>query len=592
MRLPVIRKENRYKRQTVTFGGLNLMQSFSEGELRDCTGISHLDFPAITQRQKSEAVFLCESPSCISFGDKECIAASGALYYDRKKVCDLSDGEKQIAFLGNRIVVFPDKIYYDTKTGQTGDLQAKYILSGVSVTFTETQISVPESNYVQESEIETISFPAKEKIVVYPSAVVTDGKIGFGEPSIKALSALVEGNILRERCDGNQYRNVQSISLSEDGKHYEVVNELVTVKNTLKDVFSEIREGDVVEISGCSVCESNNKMAMVTAIGKSKITFSSGTFTAATETANIIIQRKVPDFTCICSYQNRIWGCEGNTIYASALGDATNFFVYNNLSTDSFTVESSTAGEFTACVVYGNGCLFFKENSCFKLFGNRPANFTLSESFAGGILKGNARSIAVAGGKLFYKGNGGIFAFSGGSPVCISQKLSGLNLENCVGGSDSKRYYITGDSGGKRQEYIFDIEKSLWSKSGISDTVGYGFYGGNMYRLTKDGVEKLLEEPDETAEWSITLCPFDEGYHKTKNYSRLYIHARLFDGAYIKCQVRSDDGLWKTVSTNYGNEKKHLNIPCIIKNCHEAQLRISGKGKSQLESIVREFSIG
>lgn len=592
MRLPVIRKENRYKRQIVTFGGLNLMQSYSEGELRDCTGISHLAFPAVTQRQKSKAVFSCKAPSCIVFGDKECIAASGALYYDRKKVCDLTDGEKQIAFLGSKIIVFPDKIYYDTKTEKSGDLQAKYTISGVSVTFTETQISVPASNYVQESEIETISFPAEEKVIVSPSAVVTDGKIGFGEPSIKVLSAVAAGDILREKCDVNQYRIVQSISLSENGKYYEVVNDLVTVKNTLKDVFSQIKEGDVVEISGCSVCEGNNKTAMVTGVGTSKLTFSSGAFTAATETADITIQRKVPDFTCICSYQNRLWGCEGNTIYASALGDAANFFTYNNLSTDSFTVESSTAGDFTACVAYGNGCLFFKENSCYKLFGNRPANFTLSESFAGGILKGDARSIAVANGRLFYKGTGGIFAFSGGSPVCISQKLAGVNLENCVGGSDSKRYYITGDTDGKRQEYIFDIEKSIWSRSGISDVAGYGFYGGDMYRLAREGVEKLLEEPDETADWSITLCPFDEGYHKTKNYSRLFIRARLFDGAYIKCEVRSDDGQWKTVSINYGDEKKHLNIPCIIKNCHEAQLRISGKGKSYLESIVREFSIG
>ena len=592
MRLPVIKKENRYKRRTVTFGGLNLMQSFSEGEMRDCTGISHLAFPFVTQRQKSQTEFLCNLPSSIAFGNKECIASSGALYYDRQKVCDLTDGEKQIAFLGSKIIVFPDKIYYDTKKKKTGDLQAKYTLSGVSVTFTENTVTVPGNNYVQESETETISFPLGATAITYTSATVEGGKITFKGFSLVDLSLLAEGKIFVEQCESNQYRVVQSVSLSEDGKSYLIKNELVTVKNTLAGVFSEIKKGDVVEISGCTIATDNNKTATVTEVEDGVLTFASGTFKAKTETGNITVQRKIPDFTCVCSYQNRLWGCEGNTIYASALGDPTNFFVYNNLSTDSFTVESSTAGDFTACVAYGNGCLFFKENACYKLFGNRPANFTLSESFAGGILKKDARSIAVANGKIIYKGNGGVFVFSGGTPVCISQKLYGITLENCVGGSDGKRYYITGDTDGKRQEFVFDIEKALWSKSGVFDTLGYGFYGENMYRLTKNGVEKILEEADENALWSVTLCPFDEDYHKTKNYSRLYIRARLFDDAYIKCEVRSDDGNWQTVSTDYGNEKKYLNIPCVIKNCHEAQIRISGKGKSSVEAIIREFSIG
>ena len=54
MHLPIIKKENRYRRSIVNFGGLNLSQSFKDGELRDCVGISHSEFPFITQRKKRE----------------------------------------------------------------------------------------------------------------------------------------------------------------------------------------------------------------------------------------------------------------------------------------------------------------------------------------------------------------------------------------------------------------------------------------------------------------------------------------------------------------------------------------------------------
>jgi hypothetical protein len=86
-----------------------------------------------------------------------------------------------------------------------------------------------------------------------------------------------------------------------------------------------------------------------------------------------------------------LWGCEGNTIYASALGDPFNFFKYDNLSTDSYTIQSDGAGLFTAAVAYGNCCLFFKESKCYKLYGNRPSNFQLTACFAAGIMKNNLK---------------------------------------------------------------------------------------------------------------------------------------------------------------------------------------------------------
>lgn len=591
MNLPVIKKENRYRRSMVSFGGLNLSQSFSAGEMRECSGISHRNFPAITQRQKSEPVFECMSPTAALFGNKECIAADDGLYYDRKKVGDLSPGKKQMAALGSKIVVFPDKVYYDTSSEKFGDLRGRCETQGAEVTFTNNSISVPEARFEESREIEVSVFPKEAQLITYDTVSVSTGKITLAGFSLKNPAELTEGTVLYEKCKENQYRIVQSVSDSEDSETCLVTSELVTITNVLENIFSELKVGDVVEISGCVGIIANNLSAAIVSKTAKSLTFADDTFIAATETGNVTVQRKIPDFTCICSHENRLWGCEGNTIYASSLGDAANFFVYNNLSTDSFTVTSNSAGDFTACISYGNCCLFFKENSCYKLYGNRPSNFQLTESFGRGVLKGDGMSVVNAGGKVIYKGGGGVYVFYGGIPQCISDKLMGLSMENAVSGSDGKLYYITADTKDGRQELVWDIERNLWSKSGVTDALGYISYGGEMYRLKSGGVEKICEDSDDETQWSVTFCPFDEGYYNTKNYSRLRIRVQLFEGAYIRTEIKSDDSPWKIVNTSYGDKKKYINIPCVVKSCHEVQLRLSGKGKSIIESIVREFSV-
>ena len=592
MHLPIIKGGSRYKKSTSYFGGINMLQDYSEGELCECSGISHMGFPAITQRQKSEAVFECNSPSAMAFGKKECIAADGALYYDRKKVATLTPGRKSLAILGDKIAVFPDKIFYDAQSGETGDLEgACETPDGVTVTFSTNSVSVPKV-YNEETIVpEKLSFPKDAKVFTYSTVTCENDEYTFSGFKLKQVQELTADEIFIEKCEKNQYRRVVSISEDANTETYIVENELISITNSIKNLFSKLKKGDVVEISGCKKYASNNKTVQIVTASSSSLKFANDTFTEAEETAVITIKRKIPDFSCVCSYENRLWGCEGNTIYASALGDMTNFFIYKNLSTDSFSVMSNSAGDFTACIPFGNCCLFFKENGCFKLYGNRPSNFQLTESYGGGVLAADSKSIISSGGRIIYKGSGGIYAFYGGVPQCISQKLTGITMDNAVSGSDGKRFYITADTQSGREEFVWDMERNLWSKSGVRDVIGYSFYGGNLYRLHPHGVERLLEEADDNADWSITLCPFDEDLHKTKNYTRLYVNVHLFENACINTQISCDNGPWRDIHSCYANEKKYLNIPCVIKSCHSVKLRLSGKGKCLLESITREFSV-
>ncbi len=590
MHLPILKRENRYKRSIISFGGLNLTSDYAEGELIECNGITHGEYPFLTQRKKRENEFRCAYPSAVIFEKKECIAAEDGLYYDRKKVGELSPGKKQIAVLGSKILVFPDKMYYDTEKNEFKHLSGEVYTSG-TVTFTTNSISLKDGYYEEIRQMEKTEFQKDISLVTYREVAVSNRKITFSGFLPKLPGELSAETIIFEKCNQNQYRVVTSVNYNEETDCYEIINELVTIKNYTGNLFSHFKVGDVVEISGCKNKVYNNKSATVVSNRGTSLIFSEGTFLEVNEDESITIKRKIPDFVSVCTYENRLWGCEGNTIYASALGDATSFFTYQGISTDSFSVKSNSAGDFTACVNYGNSCYFFKETSCYRLYGNRPANFQLTESFGAGILKSDAKSIVTAGDRLIYKGNGGIYSFYGGSPTRISDKLGNIKMRNATAGTDGKLYYISADTENGREEFIWDIEKNFWCKSGIKGVNGYASYGENVFTFKDEGIEKISESTDDKVLWSVTLCPFDEKYYKTKNYSRLHLKTQLFKGSFISVDIKYDDSKWENIGSFHGESKRYLNIPCVVKKCHEFSIRISGKGKSVLESIVREYTV-
>ena len=210
MRLPAIRADQSYKKQTVTFKGLNLTQNYSDGEFSEADGISQLAFPAITQRRKYEKLGRCTAPALAGVSDKEFFVDGGKLIYDGKTVGDVSAGEKLAAVLGSYITVFPDKVFYNTKKKEFGSLEAKHTYINQDVVFTASGITVPKKHYEIISEPETLLFLISAPVGFYASADVSfkTGALTLGEKSEKAAARLVQNDIIINECGSNQYRVV------------------------------------------------------------------------------------------------------------------------------------------------------------------------------------------------------------------------------------------------------------------------------------------------------------------------------------------------------------------------------------------------
>ena len=95
------------------------------------------------------------------------------------------------------------------------------------------------------------------------------------------------------------------------------------------------------------------------------------------EPGAVTLKRQVPDMDYLCVNENRLWGCKGKTIFASKLGDPFNFYVFDGLPTDSWSVDDLSEGDFTGCATYLGFPIFFKERSIAKVYGTHPSNYQL-----------------------------------------------------------------------------------------------------------------------------------------------------------------------------------------------------------------------
>ena len=168
----------------------------------------------------------------------------------------------------------------------------------------------------------------------------------------------------------------------QDGTYVGEQAEANTIYAENADWGSIFREGDAVTITGAEAHPENNKTAVIREIDGDELRFYENVFTIAEggDSETLQLRRTVPEIEYICENENRLWGCKGDTIYASKLGDIFNWNVFDGLSTDSFTADVSSAGDFTACISYLGYPCFFKEEHVYKVYGDKPSKFQVMGS--------------------------------------------------------------------------------------------------------------------------------------------------------------------------------------------------------------------
>ena len=515
----IVNRDGIRKLTTVTFGGYRHTVGAGDGDLYDMKNMSGRYYPVLAPRKKRCTVRSLTAPNGICAHDG-IYTVDGTAFQKNGVTCGkVTDGAKQMVSIGSRIVIFPDKAYYDSATDTFGSLESTWNGAG----------KIQNGTYAEEEAAANTIYAAD--------------------------------------TDWSQY----------------------------------FRVGDAVTISGCTVHPENNRTPVIREIDGAYLRFYENVFVideGGDIENNLTIARKVPDMDFLCENENRLWGCCGDTIYASKLGDPFNFNVFDGLSTDSYAVGVGSAGDFTACCSYLGYPVFFKEDHIYKVYGAKPSNFQVMRSATRGVMTGSGGSLAVAGEMLFYLSSVGIMSYSGGMPQSVHDAFGEERYRNAVGGSDGERYYISmQDSGGRFHLFVYDTRTGLWHREDKTHAVGFCFEGG-LYCLCADGTlfttqEDAVGTVEETVTSMCEFADFTAGSPNHKGITKLQLRVEIEPNAVLRVEIMYDsNGIWQTVQTLAAQGKTSCYLPVIPRRCDHFRIRLSGQGEWKLYSLTCEQYIG
>ena len=588
------------------FGGLNNNLAARDGEIVWMENMSSREYPLLTPRNQRAWVRTVSDPYGIGARDYLYWVSGTGFYYNGVLKGTVEKSAKHFAAMGNMICIFPDKKYYDIDSDTFGNMAVEQELSGVSF---------QSGTYAGVSAEANTIYKAGAAWDFRPGDAITIEGSDFNDGTY--IVREVSGDYLRfyegtfQLPFNLDYTAEGSV---EAGGYYSTIT---WSGETRIGVFTlpAMSEGDTLHWGF-------GDLYITATIGgvTSQITFEEGspegrstlpfttTYIDYTDPNTITVGREVPDLDYVCVNENRLWGCKGDTIYASALGDPFNFNVFDGLSSDSWTSAVPDEGDFTACVSYGGYPIFFKEDSICKVQGDKPSNFqwTLSSRF--GVKEGSSWSLAVAGETLFYLSRAGICAYNGGAPRVISEPL-GANTRwaEASGGSDGIRYYVSltdYDESDVSGLYVFDTRYGVWHREDDTDGA-FAFAHESLYMVDMDSGKLWRMDGDTdygsaegTVTWQVKFADSDNFYETTDSNSqnkkgplRILIRATLPQSSTVEVKIKYDDGTTHTVGTLEGSssaKKKTYILPLILRRCDHYRLSMDGYGAAVIYSIAVE----
>lgn len=87
--------------------------------------------------------------------------------------------------------------------------------------------------------------------------------------------------------------------------------------------------------------------------------------------------------------------------------------------------------------------------------------------------------------------------------------------------------------------------------------------------------------------WSATFGEYDEYLENNKIYSKIQMRFEMEDQAELSVLISVDDSPWELVSHLYTDKRRSMYLPIIPRRCDKFRLRLEGKGRTRIESIVR-----
>lgn len=561
---PILQEQRERRRAQVTFRGLNLNLNANEEEFVSMKNMGADEAPMMAPRKRRRRILRIQGAKTLLGGGTLSWITDGTLYYGGVAVADGIEHGDQLIRMGAYLIVWPDRIIYNTHTRELSRMDFRFEGNGVHVR--PCMLSGQDLAYVSADE----------------------------EPENP-----VDGMYWLNTLVGGMYQYLQGAWTGLDTVYSRV---------ECLGIGSGIRDYDVVEISGMDD-EDFNGTFTVYARGDDYIVIATGMVVDFENGGQVIVAREAPELDAIVENGNRLWGYSNATheIRGSKLGDPWNWNSYLGISTDSYAATVGSQGDFTGIANFMNYVHFFKEGRVHRLYGTQPSNYQLVELQMRGVKEGCGKSLCVVNELLYYMSRDGIIRYDGSGPVNMSEPLGGLKMEDVVCGAHANKLYVSAMTPDGPQMLVLNTMYNLWHREDEARAVAFASTGEGDYFLDTDGViwgidnsGSMLEDYDsdveEDIEWEAVsgdmLTEYATGNRATqmKRLKRIEVRLQMERGSHIDLDIQyNSDGRWHRAMSAESETKKTITLPLIARDCDHYALRYSGKGKVIIFAVTKVF---
>lgn len=597
-RLPMLSGTPSQKILTDTFAGYNHNLKIGNGEFYDTENLSTALYPLLANRRKRgimtgvgghefHGLRAIIKKQGLYWVETETVNGEdyGVLYANGFKVMeDLADPlrlqtekETQLVSMGAYICIFPDKVYYNTMTGEYGRMEAAWSYEG------------PVTYYMCHQDGTVYNPQRMTRSSSKPSnPQENDIWIDTGEDVVKIYSTYTESWTVIETV----YTRVNFNTQGQLPRHF--------------------REMDGVEITGLYHDDLNG----------SKILYAVGGADGATndyivlvglqginrnvDSEEVTIRRRVPDMDFVCEAQNRLWGCfygnipgvgNINEVYCCALGDFKNWSQYLGVSTDSWRASIGSDGVWTGCINYFGNPTFFKENRIHQIAVSSVGAHQVSDLPARGVQEGSHKSLAVVNETLYYKTRSGVVAWQGGMPADVGAALGDTQYYEAAAGVFGQRYYISmRDRANTWNLFCFDAKSGLWMREDDLHAEGFTAWGDELYAKSGERVIAINGTegtPEEKIKWYAETGILHYEYTDHKYVSRYNLRLKMEKDARLQLFIEYDSsGVWEFSGEVRVHRIDSFTIPVRPRRCDHLRLKIVGEGDVRIFSMARVLESG
>ena len=601
MRLPYMpAAEESALRWQESFGGLDERLSAPDGAVAGMENMTGDDFPVMSTRPPRRWLRTLDEPHGFGGAEKLYWADGTQFYYDGVARGSVTAGDKRFCCLGAYIVIWPDRKFYNVKSGEFAPLEASIsaqsavLCSDDSPSGMSTQANclkltgcTPEAVFAPDEavRIEAGTDAANGRTLVireirgeclyfYDNSFALEQTVRYD-----AAGGLAAGDYwFLNGVDGTAYSFTAAEAIAAGSR---LILEPSTVRICVYDGFGTLT-GAILGQMGKEAGAEELRM----------------TECFWPQTAAVTVARELPALEHMCQCGNRLWGAHGNTICCSYLGNPKIWYNFDRTASACWSVEVGSPGAFTAAFAYGGYPLFFKEDHIFRVSGSKSANYQVFDTETLGVERGSERSLAVVGQTLYYKTRAGFAAYSGGVPRLVDAALGTARREDAAAGTDGRKYYVSCRCGQAWSLLVYDSANGLWHREDASRAVDFAWCGGELYMLRSDGgiwmlghVRSAEGEAEGAFESECEFAPMTGAAGGREAVERLYFRVSA-DGD-LTAEVSYDGtGVWEKLTGLGGAGRRVRTVELVPRRCSEFRLRLRGRGAWRLWALGREYAAG